>query len=92
MRGKRWRQIHPPTHLHYFSKDTLARLLDRYGFEILFCGHDGMYRSVDTIAYILLNIKHKLPAVYRTLKRTKLLDWNIYLNLYDIVFIIARRR
>jgi len=52
-RGGRWRQIHPPTHLHYFSRHTLARLLRRYGFVIKFIGSEGMYRSVDTMAYIV---------------------------------------
>ena len=27
LRGAKWRQIHPPTHLHYFSRETLTRLL-----------------------------------------------------------------
>ena len=49
-RGARWRQIHPPTHLHYFSKLTLAKLLERHGFTIAYAGYDGMYRSVDTMA------------------------------------------
>ena len=44
-RGERWRQIHPPTHLHYFSKLTLAQLLERYGFTIAYAGYDGMYRA-----------------------------------------------
>ena len=27
LRGRKWRQIHPPTHLHYFSKKTLIDFL-----------------------------------------------------------------
>ena len=42
-RGARWRQIHPPTHLHYFSKLTLAQLLERHGFTVAYAGYDGMY-------------------------------------------------
>lgn len=89
-RGGRWRQIHPPTHLHYFSKATLAHLLRNYGFRVLYCGSDGMFRSLDTIAYIVLNIKHHQPKVYSALKRLGLLNWNVYLNLYDIMFVIAQ--
>lgn len=90
-RGARWRQIHPPTHLHYFSKATLTRLLTNCGLRIRYCGYDGMYRSVDTIAYIILTIKHSQPALYTRLKRLGLLDWTLYLNLYDILFIIAEK-
>jgi SAM-dependent methyltransferase len=91
-RGARWRQIHPPTHLHYFSKLTLAQLLERHGFTIAYTGYDGMYRSVDTMAYILLNIKRSRPGIYRALKRSRVLNWNLYLNLYDIVYMIATKK
>jgi SAM-dependent methyltransferase len=91
LRGARWRQIHPPTHLHYFSRDTLERLLRRHGFEIEYCGYEGMYRSLDTMAYIVLALKHRRPGLYRLLKRTGLLEHAVYLNLYDIVFVVASR-
>jgi SAM-dependent methyltransferase len=92
MRGAKWRQIHPPTHLHYFSKDTISRLLRRCGFEVRCCRYEGMHRSLDTIAYVILNIKHKLPDVYRTLKRAGLLNWHVHMNLYDIMFVVAERQ
>jgi 2-polyprenyl-3-methyl-5-hydroxy-6-metoxy-1,4-benzoquinol methylase len=92
LRGPKWRQIHPPTHLHYFSHATLAQLLDRYGFDIAYRGSDGMYRSVDTMAYILLTIKRRNEGLYRFLKAAHLLDWHAYLNLYDIVFYVGLKR
>ncbi len=91
VRGRKWRQIHPPTHLHYFSRKTLSQLLSRCGFEIKFIGSEGMYRSVDTMAYIVLRIKHHLPDLYSTLKGTHLLDWDLYLNLGDIIFVVAEK-
>jgi SAM-dependent methyltransferase len=91
-RGPKWRQIHPPTHLHYFSSSTLAKLLDRYGFDIAYRGSDGMYRNVDTMAYIILTIKRRNEGLYRLLKAARLLDWHVYLNLYDIVFYVGRKR
>ena len=51
-----------------------------------------MYRSVDTMAYILLNIKRSRPGIYRALKRSRVLNWNLYLNLYDIVYMIATKK
>ena len=91
IRGSRWRQIHPPTHLHYFSAATLARLLRNQGFEVFHTDHEGTYRSLDTAAYIILNIKHHRPELYRMLKKTGLLRITFYLNLYDIVLMLARK-
>lgn len=91
MRGAKWRQIHPPTHLHYFSRATLTRLLERFGFRIKYVGHEGMTRSVDTMAYILLTIKRRQHGLYRILKRVHLLDWHLHLNLRDILFLVAER-
>lgn len=91
VRGAKWRQIHPPTHLHYFSRATLTRLLERFGFKIKYVGHEGMTRSVDTMAYILLTIKRRQHGLYRVLKRAHLLDWHLHLNLRDILFLVAER-
>jgi len=92
IRGAKWRQIHPPTHLHYFSRHTLARLLDAHGFDVRHVEYDGVYRSVDTIAFILLTIKHQQPGAYRWLKRTGLLKRTTYLNLYDTILVVATKR
>jgi SAM-dependent methyltransferase len=92
IRGSRWRQIHPPSHLHYFSAVTLAGLLQKCGFEVFHTDHEGTYRSLDTAAYIILNIKHQKPELYRILKKTGILRITFYLNLYDIVLMLARKR
>jgi SAM-dependent methyltransferase len=91
-RGPRWRQIHPPTHLHYFSKATLTRMLEKYGFRVLYCGYDGMLRSVDSMAYMILVLRNHKPSLYAALKRTGVLSWDLYLNLYDIMFMIAEKQ
>jgi 2-polyprenyl-3-methyl-5-hydroxy-6-metoxy-1,4-benzoquinol methylase len=90
-RGSKWRQIHPPTHLHYFSRKTLGRLLGRNGLEIKYMRSEGMYRRVETMAYIVLCLKHNRPNLYRRLRKTRLLNWDLYLNLGDIVFVAAEK-
>jgi 2-polyprenyl-3-methyl-5-hydroxy-6-metoxy-1,4-benzoquinol methylase len=90
-RGSKWRQIHPPTHLHYFSRKTLGRLLDRNGLEIKYMRSEGMYRRVETMAYIVLCLKQNRPELYRRLRATHLLNWDLYLNLGDIVFVVAEK-
>jgi len=91
VRGSKWRQIHPPTHLHYFSRDTLRRLLCRYGFVIREIATEGVYRSVDTMAYIILCLKSEHPGIYARLRKMGLLNWNLYLDLRDIVFVVAEK-
>lgn len=90
-RGARWRMIHPPTHLHYFSRDTLARLLQNCGFEVCHSSHEGTYRSLDTAAYIIFNIKRQWPGAYTALRKTGILGISFYLNLFDIMLVLARK-
>lgn len=91
MRRDRWRLIHPPTHLHYFSRRTLARLLDNYGFEIIYNRYCGFYRSIDNIAYRTLALNKRNPSAYSLLRKYGLTKINFYLNLFDIMYIIARK-
>ena len=41
LRGQKWRMIHPPTHLHYFSAGTMKALLGRHGFDVVHLSHPG---------------------------------------------------
>jgi 2-polyprenyl-3-methyl-5-hydroxy-6-metoxy-1,4-benzoquinol methylase len=90
-RGSKWRQIHPPTHLHYFSRKTLSRLLHRTGLKIKYMRTEEMYRRVDTMAYIILCLKNNRSDLYSFLRKTRLLNWDLYLNLGDIVFVVAEK-
>jgi SAM-dependent methyltransferase len=91
LRGSKWRQIHPPTHLHYFSGDTLRRLLQRHGFVVKEIGTEGVYRSADTMAYIVLCLKSGRSGLYARLRKMGLLNWDLYLNLGDIIFVAAEK-
>jgi SAM-dependent methyltransferase len=89
---QRWRLIHPPTHLHYFSKATLIRLLERTGFEVVYCRPCGFYRSVDNVFYTVCILRSHSPWIYRILKKSGLGGISFYLNLFDIMYIIAKKR
>ncbi|MDQ1591052.1 MAG: hypothetical protein QOG71_1679 [Pyrinomonadaceae bacterium] len=92
LRKDKWRMIHPPTHLHYFSARTLAQLLDRYGFDVVYNRYCGFYRSIGNMAYNVLVLRQQKPQLYRPLERLGVGGLGFYLNLYDIMYVIARRR
>ncbi len=92
LRKERWRLIHPPTHLHYFSPASIARLLDAHGFDVVYNRYCGFYRSIGNMAYNVLVLRQQKPALYRPLERLGVGGLGFYLNLYDIMYVIARRR
>lgn len=92
LRKQQWRMIHPPTHLHYFSAATLACLLDRYGFEVVYNRYCGFYRSLGNVAYNILVLRQQWPWLFKQIERSGLTKFGFYLNLYDIMYVIARRR
>jgi len=88
----KWRLLHPPTHLHYFSPHTLSTLLDRYGFEVVYNRYCGFYRSIDNIAYNILVLRKQQHRLYDFLRKSGLTKLDFYLNVYDIMYVVARRR
>ena len=90
LRGRRWRMIHPPTHLHYFSVETLARLIARNGLEVVHVSHPGVSRRVHAILYMVLMQRLRLPRLYAVLKRL-LPNVAVTLNLFDIMFVVAKK-
>jgi SAM-dependent methyltransferase len=92
-RKHRWRLIHPPTHLYYFDRESIHRLLEKNGLEIVHFEHCGYSRSIQQILYSLLVLNHETDfrkRLYTILK--PLFGFSVYLNLYDIMFVIARKK
>jgi 2-polyprenyl-3-methyl-5-hydroxy-6-metoxy-1,4-benzoquinol methylase len=96
VQGRSWRMIHPPTHLHYFSRATLERLLLRHGFEVLAVEYPSTTRSLRMILSGLLVLGRPASgwthSLYRALERLPFLDFSLPLNTWDIMYVIARRR
>jgi SAM-dependent methyltransferase len=92
--GPRWRLIHPPTHLQYFSRKTISRLLTRKGFEVVRVLYPGYLRSIEQILHgiFVLGNHRQPPAIYRILKKALPGKMGIYLNTFDIMYVVARRR
>lgn len=92
LRGEKWRLIHPPSHLFYFSQDTMSKLLSNYNLKVAHVQKAGFSRSLEEIAYGVLahDEGSKLKKiVYNGLRKNGILKKSIYLNLYDIMFVIA---
>lgn len=93
VRGSGWRLIHPPTHLYYFDRQTVGRLLEQNGFQIVHFEHCGYYRSAQQILYSLLVLNRSAGWRIKVSDLLKhLLNFSIYLNLFDIMFVIARKK
>jgi|Deesub1362A_J573_1020465.scaffolds.fasta_scaffold00670_25 2-polyprenyl-3-methyl-5-hydroxy-6-metoxy-1,4-benzoquinol methylase len=91
MRRKKWRFLKPPEHLHFFTKKSLATLLHRYGFEIIYYSHPGVYLGLDNIVYKIFVLHEKGPWVYKLLSKIHLNRVYLYINTFDIMFVIARK-
>ena len=87
-----WRLLHPPTHLQYFSRRTIQILLDRNRFDVISNRYCGFYRSLDNVFYNLFILRSKIPWLYDLARKTGLGKLSFYLNLYDIIYVIARKR
>ncbi len=92
LRGRKWRQIHLPTHLHYFSVKSLRKLLEAKGFEVVRVSHPGTLYSLDTLCYLMFVIRGKKEKLYAFLKKTGLLKCHVYVNLGDLMYVIARKK
>ncbi len=86
--GARWRMIYPPTHLQYFSAATLGQLFEKFGFEVVHASHPGLYRSYRTTVEELF----RSTTLRRVLTIGGWLDFLFYVNTFDIVFMVARKK
>jgi 2-polyprenyl-3-methyl-5-hydroxy-6-metoxy-1,4-benzoquinol methylase len=89
--GSSWRLIHPPTHIHYFSKQSITTILNKYGYEVIQIEYAGYYRKFDIILYKLFVKKLKLPSLYNYLVKLKINELIFYSNFFDIMFVIAKK-
>ncbi len=99
MKKDKWRMIHPPTHLYYFTKKSLLVLLERYGFEPLVVNYPPHYRNLGSvIGMIKLDRERKqkpsriVDFFENVANATGLHRINFGVNTRDIVFIAARKK
>jgi hypothetical protein len=90
-RGRKWRLIHPPSHLHYFDRNTITRLLANHSFEVLDIRAVGVARSFHQILYSVFVLEMRVPAVYQALRKMVPASWGVTVNTFDIMRVVARR-
>jgi 2-polyprenyl-3-methyl-5-hydroxy-6-metoxy-1,4-benzoquinol methylase len=84
--GRRWRLMTPPQHLFFFSRRTLAAMLERAGFEVLAWEHPWKTVPVGLMAYQLARrLGFRLPV------STRMYSAGAPVNLFDAVQIFARK-
>ena len=90
--GPRWRMIHPPSHLQYFSKTTLTKLLTSKGFEIVDIKYPGYWRTLGQILHglFILGNDTNESIIYKLLRRIVPRRLGVYLNTYDIMLVSAK--
>jgi hypothetical protein len=88
----RWRLIHPPTHMHYFTQRSMRELLERCGFRIRHVEYPGVVRGVSSMIHNLVARHWERPRVARALQAIVPSQLDLYVNLHDIMYIIAERR
>lgn len=92
LRGKNWRLIHPPTHLHYFNKDSIRRLLKDAGLETTVVKYVPVWRSLRQILYSLFALgKDEIPNFYHRVENSRIGEISIPLNTMDIMLVVGRK-
>lgn len=89
---EKWRMIHPPSHLHYFSKKTLSKLLEKYEFEIIEVTYPPVYRSIRLIFYSLFMLRKNPSNFIKKLYLLIPIKASVPINTYDIMFLIAQKK
>lgn len=90
-RGRSWRLIHPPSHLHYFNRETIAKLLNKFGFAVVDVRPVGYARSLRQILYSIINLRLGMERTYDILARITPRVLGFSLNTYDIMQVTAQK-
>ena len=92
LKGRRWRLIHPPTHLHYYTRKSMEAAMARAGFKVVHFEHCGFYRSVELVSHTLFTLRRPtLGFLHKLIMKSGLGRRMFYTNLYDIMYVIASR-
>lgn len=94
--GLKWRQIHPPTHLFYFTRVSLQKLCVRAGLEVVRFGTVTVYRRLGSAFQALERFRGdsfggRLASAGLRAVPKAVLNWGLPLNLGDTLYLVARK-
>ncbi len=84
--------IHPPSHLHYFSKKTITLLLEKYNFKVTNVKYEAIYRSLKQIFYSLFILNKRNSSICNKIFDKIPNNLFIPLNTFDIMHIKAIKK
>lgn len=88
---RKWRLIHPPSHIYYFSRKTLSQLLLKHGFRVKYVFYPSVARSVRQIFFSLFLINKKPSKLLMNIYNKIPENWSVSLNTFDIMFVVAEK-
>jgi len=91
IQGQKWRMIHPPSHLHYFSKKTISLFLKRKGFKVISLSYPSVSRSLKQIYYSLFLLNKRQNNFLKKLHQIIPERIRVSINTFDIMFVVAER-
>ena len=96
LRGRRWRMIHPPTHLQYFSRETMRQFLARHGLKVVETKSVAVYRTLHSVLGSLSvlgkGLSRSLAArLSRSIPVGTQQRLGAWINLGDIMGVAARK-
>jgi 2-polyprenyl-3-methyl-5-hydroxy-6-metoxy-1,4-benzoquinol methylase len=89
--GRKWPWL-MDMHLHYFSQDSMANMLDEVGYEVIKIGTQGRYLRLGYLASRVGGINHTLGKISSvTTSKLGLAETAVPVNLGDLFTVFARR-
>jgi hypothetical protein len=92
LQGKKWRMIHPPTHLHYFTKKSMTIMLEKEGFQVKRFYYLPIWRSVKQIYYSLFVLNKTSNRFHQKMHRFIPSRLFVPMNTFDIFIVKAIKK
>ena len=92
--GRNWPLMLPYMHLFYFSQRTITEMLEKSGFEVVSVGRPGKYVNISFLVSKMSRLYGLsfLQGLYNRLAGSGSFLKNVYLNLFDIMTVYARKQ
>ncbi len=92
--GRHWHLLLPPQHIYYFSQETIKKLFEKTGFEIIEIKYWGKVMTLTHFFRRLSFLFPNKPLVYlfKLIASTSLSRMRLELNLFDIMTVFANKK